>query len=84
MGIPGENILLAIVLAFRMDGRKRFDYSACGRVFFFWQMEKKILRFQEYLDACSCYVIISGGLMIDSVSIPGCPVVPAVLFTWVS
>ena len=82
MGIPTENVLLAIVLAFRVDGRKRFEYSSCGSVFV-WQTEKKILRFQKYLDACVCNVIISGGLMIDSVSTPGCPVVPAVLYTWV-
>ena len=71
-------------LAFRMDGRKRFEYCACGRVFFFGKQRKKILRFQKYLDACSCYVIISSGLMIDSVFTPGCPVVPTVLFTWVT
>ena len=82
VGIPGENILLSIVLAFRVDGRKRFEYSSCGRVFV-WQTEKKILRFQKYLDACVCNLIISSGLMIDSVSTRGCPVVPAVLFTWV-
>ena len=83
VGIPGENILLSIVLAFRLDGRKRFEYSACGPVFFLANREKNILRFQKYLDACG-YVIIFSGLMIDSVSIPGCPVVPAVLFTWVT
>ena len=48
----------------------------------FGKQRKKILRFQKYLDACG-YVIISSGLMIDSVSIPGCPVVPAVLFALV-
>ena len=54
------------------------------RIFFFGKQRKKILRFQKYLDACSCYVIISCGLMIDSVFTPGCPVVPTVLFTWVT
>ena len=83
VGIPGENILLSIVLAFPLDGRKRFEYSACGPVFFLANREKNILRFQKYLNACG-YVIIFSGLMIDSVSIPGCPVVPAVLFTWVT
>ena len=83
VGIPGENILLSIVLAFRLDGRKRFEYSACGPVFFLANREKNILRFQKYLNACG-YVIIFSGLMIDSVSIPGCPVVPAVLVTWVT
>lgn len=71
VGIPGENILLSIVLAFRLDGRKRFEYSACGPVFVLANREKNILRFQKYLDACG-YVIIFSRLMIDSVSIPGC------------
>ena len=51
--------------------------------YLFGKQRKKILRFQKYLDACVCNVIISSGLMIDSVSTHGCPVVPAVLFTWV-
>ena len=45
---------ISIVVAFRMDGRKRFEYATCGHVFsfFYGKRREKIYVIKKYWDTC--------------------------------
>ena len=45
---------ISIVVAFRMDRRKRFEYATCGHAFYFFygKRRQKISVFKKYTDTC--------------------------------
>ena len=45
---------ISIVVAFRMDGRKRFECATCGHAFsfFYGKRREKISVFKKYTDTC--------------------------------
>ena len=45
---------ISIVVAFRMDGRKRFECATCGDAFsfFYGKRRRKISVFKKYTDTC--------------------------------